>query len=558
MTTPRSELSPMLSRAIVDSLFPPDLPEPGHWEQRYPPRDLPDGAQVTRFSPSPTGYLHIGGVYAATIDVDVASHSGGVYLVRLEDTDQARVTEGAAAQFADAFAYFSIGPDEDDRNGRYGPYLQSARAQIYLTYVRELLRQGRAYPCFATKQDLEEITARQRAAGALPGYYGKWALWRDTDPEQVAGRLAAGDPYVVRFRSPAIAGARVSFTDAIRGELTLDDNRNDVVILKNSDTEPRLPTYHFAHAVDDHLMRVTLVIRGEEWISSVPLHLQLFDALGFPRVQYAHFALLMKQDGGSRRKLSKRRDPEATVSFFIEQGYPASAVQYYLRGLANGRLAEMPLELALTAPIRLSECGTAGPLVDMVKLDDICADYIATLSGPQILAEVTTWAERYDPELAAVLAAEPERALRALAIERDGVANPRKDLRQWAGFRPVYGYFFPQLFELVTDPADQRFGGLDPDLVQAVARDFADGYQRPAAETDWFDQIRRLAADLGFAPSQKVYKQDPAAYRGSIREASQVIRVLLTGTPRSPDLAAVAAALGPDEVQRRVRALTAG
>jgi glutamyl-tRNA synthetase len=548
----------MLSRAIVDSLFPPDLPEPGHWEQRYPPRDLPDGAQVTRFSPSPTGYLHIGGVYAATIDVDVASHSGGVYLVRLEDTDQARVTEGAAAQFADAFAYFSIGPDEDDRNGRYGPYLQSARAQIYLTYVRELLRQGRAYPCFATKQDLEEITARQRAAGALPGYYGKWALWRDTDPEQVAGRLAAGDPYVVRFRSPAIAGARVSFTDAIRGELTLDDNRNDVVILKNSDTEPRLPTYHFAHAVDDHLMRVTLVIRGEEWISSVPLHLQLFDALGFPRVQYAHFALLMKQDGGSRRKLSKRRDPEATVSFFIEQGYPASAVQYYLRGLANGRLAEMPLELALTAPIRLSECGTAGPLVDMVKLDDICADYIATLSGPQILAEVTTWAERYDPELAAVLAAEPERALRALAIERDGVANPRKDLRQWAGFRPVYGYFFPQLFELVTDPADQRFGGLDPDLVQAVARDFADGYQRPAAETDWFDQIRRLAADLGFAPSQKVYKQDPAAYRGSIREASQVIRVLLTGTPRSPDLAAVAAALGPDEVQRRVRALTAG
>jgi glutamyl-tRNA synthetase len=545
----------MLSRALVDSLFPPDLPEPAHWEQRYPPRDLPEGAQVTRFSPSPTGYLHIGGVYAATIDVDVARHSGGVYLVRLEDTDQARVTEGAAAQFADAFAYFSIGPDEDDASGRYGPYLQSARAQIYLTYVRELLRQGLAYPCFATKQDLEENTARQRAAGALPGYYGKWALWRDADPEQVTGRLAAGDPYVVRFRSPGVAGTRVSFTDAIRGELSLDDNRNDAVILKSSDTEPRLPTYHFAHAVDDHLMRVTLVIRGEEWISSVPLHLQLFGALGFPSVQYAHFALLMKQDGGSRRKLSKRRDPEATVSFFIEQGYPAPAVQYYLRGLANGRLAEMPLEQALAAPIRLSECGTAGPLVDMVKLDDICADYIATLSGQQILTEVSAWAERYDAELAAVVAAEPARALAALAIERDGVANPRKDLRQWAGFRPVYGYFFPQLFDLVTDPADDRFAGLEPDLVQAVARAFADGYSPPAADTDWFDQIRRLAADLGFAPSQKVYKQDPAAYRGSIREASQVIRVLLTGSPRSPGLAAVATALGPDEVLRRVRAV---
>jgi glutamyl-tRNA synthetase len=545
----------MLSRTIVDSLFPPDLPEPEHWEQRYPPRDQRQGAQVTRFSPSPTGFLHIGGVYAATIDVDVARHSGGVYLVRLEDTDQARVAEGAAAQFAEAFAYFSIGPDEDDQSGRYGPYSQSLRAQTYLTYVRELLRQDKAYLCFATKQDLEEITARQRAAGALPGYYGKWALWRDADPARVTERLEAGDPYVVRFRSPAAAGARVSFTDAIRGELTLDANRNDAVILKSSDTEPRLPTYHFAHAVDDHLMRVSLVIRGEEWISSVPLHLQLFDALGFPRVQYAHIALLMKQEGGSRRKLSKRRDPEATVSFYIEQGYPAPAVQYYLRGLANGRLAEMPLPEALAAPIRLSECGTAGPLVDMVKLDDICADYVATLPGEQILAEVTTWARRYEPDLAAVLETERERALRALSIEREGVANPRKDLRKWADFRAVYGYFFPALFDLVTDPADERFGGLDPELVRAVARAFADGYQPPTADTAWFDQTRRLAADLGFAPSQKIYKQEPAAYRGSITEASQVIRVLLTGTRRSPELAEVAAALGADEVLRRVRAL---
>jgi glutamyl-tRNA synthetase len=287
----------------------------------------------------------------------------------------------------------------------------------------------------------------------------------------------------------------------------------------------------------------------------VPLHLQLFDALGFPRVQYAHIALLMKQEGGSRRKLSKRRDPEASVSFYIERGHPAPAVQYYLRGLANGRLAEMPLPEALAPPIRLSEAGTAGPLVDMVKLDDISADYIATLSGRQILAEVGTWASRSAPDLAAVLAAEQELALRALAIEREGVANPRKDLRKWADFPDVYGYFFPEFFEPVTDPADARFGGLDPDLVRAVARAFADNYQPPAPETDWFDQIRRLAADLGFAPSQKVYKQDPAAYRGSIREASQVIRVLLTGTPRSPDLAAVAAALGTEEVLSRVRAV---
>jgi glutamyl-tRNA synthetase len=347
----------------------------------------------------------------------------------------------------------------------------------------------------------------------------------------------------------------VSFTDAIRGELTLDDNRNDAVILKSSNTEPRLPTYHFAHAVDEHLMRVTLVIRGEEWISSVPLHLQLFDALGFPRVRYAHVALLMKQDGGSRRKLSKRKDPEASVTFYIEQGFPAPAVQYYLRGLANGRLAEMPLDQALAEPIRLSEMGTAGPLVDMVKLDDICADYIATLSGEQILAEVIIWAYRYAPDLVPVLQAERPLALRALAIERDGTDNPRKDLRKWADFRDVYGYFFPELFVTVTDPADARFGGLDPDLVRAVADAFARCYQPPGEDTNWFGQIRQLAADLGFAPSQKVYKQNPEAYPGSIREASQIIRILLTGTPRSPDLPAVAAALGTDEVLRRVRAL---
>jgi len=545
----------MLSRSVADSLFPPGLPEPEQWEHRYPPRDLPVGAEVTRFSPSPTGYLHIGGVYVATIDVDIARQSGGRYLVRLEDTDQARVAEGAAAQFAEAFAYFSIGPDEDDQTGRYGPYAQSGRAEQYLTYVRELLRRGQAYPCFATRQELEEIAARQRAAGVLPGYYGTWAIWRDAPEEQVAARLADGDPYVVRFRSPGLAGTRVSFTDAIRGELTLDDNRNDAVILKSSDTEPRLPTYHFAHAVDDHLMRVTLVIRGEEWISSVPLHLQLFDALGFGRVRYAHIALLMKQDGGSRRKLSKRKDPEATVSFYIEQGYPAPAVQYYLRGLANGRLAEMPLAEALAAPIRLSEMGTAGPLVDTVKLDDICGDHVATLPGEQILAEVTAWARSYAPDLVPVLDTEQPLALRALAIEREGVPNPRKDLRKWADFRAVYGFFFLELFELVTDPADARFGGLDPDLVRAVAETFAGRYQPPGQNTVWFDQIRQLAVELGFAPSRKAYNQDPAAYPGSISLASQVIRVLLTGSKDSPGLAEVAGALGTEEVLRRVRAV---
>jgi glutamyl-tRNA synthetase len=543
----------MLSQELIDSLFPLDLPEPEHWERRYSPRGLPTGAEVTRFSPSPTGFLHIGGVYTATIDVDVARQSGGRYLVRVEDTDQARVVEGAVEQFAEAFGYFGIEPDEDDVTGDYGPYIQSAREQVYASYVRELLRRGMAYPCFETRQEAANRTARQRAAGALPGYYGQWAIWRDAPEERVVGQLAQGAPYTVRFRSPGLATGRVTFTDTIRGKVAIDDNRNDAVILKASDIRPRLPTYHLAHAIDDHLMRVTLIIRGEEWISSVPLHLQLFHALGFEQARYAHIAPLMKQAGGSRRKLSKRHDPEASVSFYIEQGYPAMAVKYYLRGLANGRLAEMPLEQALTEPIRLAGLGTAGPLIDLVKLDDICADYVATLSGRQILNEVAAWARRHDPELATALENGSDLALKALAIEREGVPNPRKDLRKWADFRTVYGYFFSELFQPVTDTADPRFGGLDPGLVRAVAAAFADNYQ-PDAE-DWFGQIRRVAADLGFAPSRKVYDQDPGAYPGSIIHASRVVRVLLTGTSDTPNLPSVAAALGPDDVLRRVHTL---
>jgi glutamyl-tRNA synthetase len=550
-----------LSRDLVDSLFPPDLPEPAGLEQRYPPRDVPSGAEVTRFAPSPTGFLHIGGIFTAGVSHDLAQHSGGIYILRIEDTDQARFVEDAASQFSAAFTYFRLQPDESDPGyggtpEGYGPYTQSARGHLYMTYVRELLREGKAYPCFETPEQAEARTARQRATGALPGYYGEWAIWRDAPEDQVRERLAAGDPYVVRFRSPGLAGQRVSFTDAIRGEISFDDNRNDVVILKSSASQPRLPTYHLAHAVDEHLMRVTLVVRTDEWLSSVPLHLQLFDALGFDRVRYAHAAPLMKQDGGSRRKLSKRKDPEADVSYYIEQGFPSEAVLYYLRGLANGRLAELPLPQALAEPLRLDEFGVAGPLLDMVKLDDICADFVASLSGEEIVERVLPWADAHDPSLAQVLRAEPEVALRGLSVERGPeVANPRKDLRKWADFRTVYGYFFRAIFEPVTDPADPRFGGLSPELVRAMAAGFADGYVEPGPDVAWFDQIRSLAAALGFAPSQKVYKKDPAAYPGSIADASKVIRVLITGTHQSPDLASICTALGRDEVLRRVRAL---
>jgi glutamyl-tRNA synthetase len=548
----------MLDRTIIDALFPADLPEPRHWEQHYPPRSLPEGAQVTRFGPSPTGFVHIGGIYVATLDRDIATHSGGVYLVRVEDTDQSREVEGALAQFARAFDYFGIPSDENDEHSNYGPYRQSARDRIYLTYVRELLYQGKAYLCFATKDELAGITARQQAAKLPTGYYGSWAIWRDADPAAVQAKLAEAAPYVVRFRAPDdAAGKRVRFTDAIRGTLEHETNRNDTVILKSSDQSPRLPTYHFAHAVDDHLMHITLVIRGEEWISSVPLHLQLFDALGFKPVTYAHIAPLMKQISGGKRKLSKRADPEASVDFYIEAGYPAEAVLYYLRGLANGRLAELPLPVALATPIRLGQCGVAGPLVDLVKLEDISADHIATLPGHQVLDAVCTWADQFDAELATVLDDEPDLALRALAVEREGVANPRKDLHKWSDFRTAYGFFFPELFVPLAGPADERLTslGVDAAITASFAHDFAEGYQHLDDPQEWFNQIRELAAKHGFAANAKEYKKNPDAYPGSIREASQLIRVALTGSTRSPDLHAVTQALGAPEVLRRLHAL---
>ena len=547
----------MLDRAVIDSLFPADLPEPEHWERQYPARELPEGAKVTRFGPSPTGFVHIGGIYVATIDRDIASHSGGRYLVRVEDTDQSREVEGALDQFARAFDYFGLAADEYDQHGDYGPYLQSRRERIYLTYVRQLVREGKAYLCFATKDELAEITAQQQARKLPTGYYGSWAIWRNADPDDVQAKLDAGAPYVVRFRAPDDAiGKRMRFTDAIRGVLEHEVNRNDVVILKSSDTSPRLPTYHFAHAVDDHLMRVNLVIRGEEWISSVPVHQQLFDALGFEPIIYAHIAPLLKLIPGGKRKLSKRKDPEAGVDFYLESGYPAKAVLYYLRGLANGRLAELPLDEALATPLQLDQFGVAGPLVDLVKLEDISADHIATLSAAEVYAAVRTWAETYDQDVLAALDAEPELAVRALDVERGG-DKPRKDLRKWSDFKDTYGFFLTGLFTPVAGPSDERLEqlGVDPAVAAAFVKDFADNYQQLDDPQEWFGQIRELAAKHGFAPNPKEYKKNPDAYPGSIREASQLIRVALTGSTRSPDMHAITQALGTDEVLRRLHAL---
>jgi glutamyl-tRNA synthetase len=548
----------MLTTDAINKLFDAELPEAPHWESLYPPRDLPDGAIVTRFGPSPTGFLHTGGVYVANLGKNLAHHSGGSYFIRIEDTDQAREVPGSREQFARAFKYFHIESDENDSNSNWGPYEQSKRELIYHTYARELLRNDRAYPCFCTREELAQMTEEQTAAKLHTGYYGSWARCRNLSPAEVISRLQAGQPYTIRFRSPDSppegSPRRVEFVDLIRGRIEHQDNVNDIVLLKSSDQSPRLPTYHFAHVVDDTLMRVNVVLRGEEWISSVPVHLQLFDALGFKPIPYAHVAPLMKFDGASRRKLSKRKDNEADVAYYIESGYPAGAVLHYLRGLANSRFAEMTFEESASAALSLSDCGVAGPIFDLIKLESISREFIAQLSIAEALEGLLAWARDYDPELASIVSRNLPLTQRILANERDPSVQ-RKDLAKWAEFRPAYGLYFPELFTTVGDPSDVRFAPLEADMVVKLAKSFADSYRHEETKEAWFEQIRSLAAAHGFAPTAGQYKKSPESFAGSISHVSNAIRIALTGLTTSPDLFLVARNLGEEELLRRVRAI---
>jgi glutamyl-tRNA synthetase len=546
----------MLTAEFINTLFDAELPEPSHWESCYPPRNLPPGAIVTRFGPSPTGFLHTGGVYVATVGKNLAHHSGGSYFIRIEDTDQAREVPGSREQFTRAFKYFDIESDENDSNSKWGPYEQSKRELIYHTYARELLRSDAAYLCFCTREELAQMTEEQLAAKMQTGYYGSWARCRNLSQAEVMSRLQTGKPYTIRFRSPERPPGRVEFVDLIRGRIEQQDNVNDIVLLKSSDQSPRLPTYHFAHAVDDPLMRVTLILRGEEWISSVPVHLQLFNALGFEPIPYAHIAPLMKFDGASRRKLSKRKDNEADVEFYMKSGYPADAVLHYLRGLANSRFAEMTFEESASSALSLSDCGVAGPIFDLVKLESISREFIAQLPIEAALESLLTWAREYDPELAAILSGNLPLARRIFENERRPGVGERKDLANWAEFRAAYGLYFEELFPTVSDPSDPRFAPIKPEMVVKLAQDFADSYRHEETKEAWFEQIRRLAVAHGFAATAGQYKKNPENFAGSISHVGNAIRIALTGLTQSPEFFLVAQNLGEEEVLRRVRALT--
>lgn len=541
----------MLASGTLRRLIPSGVADPQDLEKRFPPRNLQDEAEVTRFGPSPTGFVHIGGILVTLISESTARTSDGVFILRIEDTDRDRVVDGAVDQLFRSLEYFGIRPDESIAQGDYGPYVQSERGPIYDGYVLSLLKKALAYPCFCSTSELAEASHRQRAEGIPPGYWGPWAKCRSLTEQDIVHRLDLGDPYVIRFRAPESIGKRVRYLDRVRGPLELDDNRNDAVIRKTMG----LPTYHLAHAVDDHLMRVTTVVRADEWLSSVPLHLQLFAALEFTPPRYGHIAPIVMMEGRSKRKLSKRKDPQANVDFYARSGYPVEGILCYLRGLANSRLQDQPWGAVLAADIKLEECSASGQLLDLDKLESLCREVIADMTFAQMAENLQTWADAYDRKLAEHLSLDPGAVLRALSIEESAPGRPRKDLAKWSEFSDKYGFLIPSLFDLVTDPADTRFSPVPPELVRKIAGTIAEKYQHGLDAIAWFDQIRQTALDLDFAPTMGEYKREPDRYRGPIKDAANVVRVLLTSRTRSPDLYQSAHILGETEVLRRLNAL---
>ena len=413
----------------------PDAKPISYYEEKYKVRDLPEGAVVTRFAPSPTGFVHIGGLYQALVAKMVAKKTGGVFFLRVEDTDQKREIENGVTDIVNSLKDFDMEPDEGmisdtEEKGSYGPYKQSLRKDIYQAFAKYMLEMGKAYPCFCTPEEVEEIRKKQEAAKIRPGYYGVWAKCRNLTIEEMAEKIKNGEKYIIRFKSPGREDRKIKHKDVIKGTVEFPENDQDIVIIKADG----LPTYHFAHAVDDHLMRTTHVIRSDEWLSSVPLHLQLFQELGFKPPRYAHISPIMKNDNGNKRKLSKRKDPEAAVSYYKEEGIPAQAVKEYLINIANSTFENWrranPDKAMEEFNFELNKMSVSGALFDMVKLLDIGKTVISKMSAVEVYNESLKWAEKHDKELLDMLK-DKEYSLRVFGIER-GNQKPRKDISKWS------------------------------------------------------------------------------------------------------------------------------
>lgn len=543
------------TQKIADLLFPEVSAVPQDLEEKYPPRALPEGARVTRFSPSPTGYLHIGGLFGALADYMTAKATGGVFYLRIEDTDKKREIEDGVSGILEGLRAFGITPDEgvtgfDSETGAYGPYTQSKRVEIYHIVAKDLVRRGLAYPCFCTADELTALREQQEKDGALiRGYFGKYAKCRDLSDEEIEANLRAGKPYVLRFRSDGDENRRVRFDDIVRGKIEFPENIIDEVLLKSDG----VPTYHFAHVCDDHFMRTTHVLRGEEWLSSVPKHIALFKACGFRAPKYAHTPLVLKIDeqDGTKRKISKRKDPEAAVSYFVDSGYPKEALIEYLMTLLNSNFEDWrranPEADIYSFPFNLKKMSVSGALFDLAKLNDISKTVISRMDAQTVFDRTLEWAKTYDAEYAALLENDPQKALGMMALDRGG-KKPRKDIAMWSQVRSYFSYMYPALYEKdYTLPEN-----IDAADAAAILHDYSEVWS-PTDEKDvWFEKIKALCAPHGFTPNVKEYKQNPDAFKGHVGDVSTVIRIAVTGRTNTPDLCTILQLLGEETVHARL------
>lgn len=538
---------------LAELLFPDVTETPEEVEARYPERDLPEGAKVTRMGPSPTGFMHLGNLYGALVDERLAHQSGGVFFLRIEDTDKKREVEGGVQLILETFRNFDLpfdeGVTENGDKGKYGPYRQSQRAAIYHVFAKQLVQRGYAYPCFCTEEELAEMHAQQEANKENFGYYGKYAKYRDCELEEIERRIAAGESYVVRFRSPGSIENKVRHTDLVKGKLELTENDQDIVLLKSDG----IPTYHFAHVVDDHLMHTTHVVRGEEWLATLPVHLQLFDVLGWKRPKYVHTAQLMKMDGGSKRKLSKRKDPELALSYYYQQGIPVPSVMEYLMTLLNSNFEEWrranqtaPLD---DFPFSTKKMSVSGSLFDMDKLHDVSKNVISRTSAEDVYDSVAKWSADNDPEFHELFVRDPEMTKQFLSIGRGG-KKPRKDLALWSETKAYMDFMFDELFQPDYSGMPERAKA----DAKAILTEYQDVYDAQDEMTVWFDKVKALAERHGFAPETKLYKKNPEQYKGPVGDISMVLRVAICGRTNAPDLYSVMQLMPTEKIKARLAA----
>jgi glutamyl-tRNA synthetase len=541
---------------LADLLLPSIDKTPDYYTNVYPERTLKEGAMVTRYAPSPTGFQHLGGVFAALISERVAHQSEGIFYFRVEDTDKKREVVGAIEESTTTLRDFGIFFDEGvvdskSEKGAYGPYKQSDRMEIYHAYIKDLIKKGLAYPCFCTEEELDETRKIQQELKINTGYHGKWAIHRNATFDEINENLSKGKPFVIRLKSPGDPNKRVICNDLIKGDISMPENDQDIVLLKTNG----LPTYHLAHAVDDHLMRTTHVIRGEEWFSSLPIHLQLFEMLGFNAPKYAHIPTIMKMDGTSKRKLSKRKDPEIRVDYYKSEGYPLVSVTEYLSNLVNSDFQEWRTthtdEPCTNFMINLENMSKSGALFDILKLNDMSKDVIAAMSAGTVYDLYLAWAKENDTAIADLLTKNEDYAKQIFNIEREN-EKPRKDFVKWLDVKNHIEYFFDDFYEASTSEGYNFPEHIEVDDVKLILASYIAGYNHSDDADTWFSRVKELSEKLGYAKNGRVYKKNPGLYKGVVSDVATVIRVALTNRTQTQDLYEVMQVMGEERVVERL------